>query len=42
MDEGRGKKDEKRANKIRTMRKLTDSGQVTAETQTWLEFSFQC
>jgi hypothetical protein len=42
MDEGRGKKDEKRANKIRTMRELTDSGQIAAETQTWLEFSFQC
>jgi len=42
MDEGRGKKDEKRANKIRTMRELTDSGQVAAETQTWLEFSFHC
>ena len=41
MDEGRGKKDEKRANKIRTVRELTDSGQVAAETQTWVEFTFQ-
>ncbi len=42
MDDGRGKKDEKRANKIRTVRELTDSGQVAAETQTWVEFTFQC
>ncbi len=42
MDDGRGKKDEKRANKIRTVRELTDSGQVAAETQTWVKFTFQC
>jgi len=42
MDDGRGKKDEKRANKIRTVIELTDSGQVAAETQTWVEFTFQC
>jgi len=40
MDDGRG--DEKRTNKIRTVRELTDSGQEAAETQTWLEFSFHC
>ena len=40
MEDGRG--DEKRTNKIRTVIELTDSGQEAAETQTWLEFSFQC
>jgi len=42
-EDGRRKREEgrKEGNKIKAVRELTDCGQIEAETETWLDFSFQ-